>query len=113
MAQEYDRSAVLQGSQLKRELEEKPTVPAMISGQDDPLTTDNLASTNTVRKAGPGGVHALNLATNPEAQARTNNWMTLFGQSNEGMAFNEAKMIEAENAVMAGVNPEKDLTQGA
>ena len=113
MPQEFDRNAVLQGARLKRELQEQPTVPAMVSGQDDPLTSDNLALGSSIRKAGPGGVHAVNLMTNPEAQAATNNWMNLFGQSNEGMAFNQAKMIEAENAVAAGVNPEQELAQGA
>lgn len=113
MAQEYDRLAVLQGNKLKNELEEKPTVPAMVNGQEDPLTTDNLASSNSVRKAGPGGVHAVQLMTDPQAIAATDRWMQLFGQSNQGMEFNQAKMIEAENAVAAGVNPEQELAQGA
>ena len=35
---------------------------------------------------------------NPEEKARTENFMSLFGQSNEGMQFNQAKMIQAAQA---------------
>lgn len=110
MDQEYNRTAVLQGNQIKRELEEFPTIPAMANGEVDPLTTSNLAAKNNVRKAGPGGVHAVNLLTNPEAIAATENWMNLFGQSNQGMEFNQAKMIQAQDMAMASAT---DQMRGA
>ena len=97
---DFNRAAVIQGNQIKRELEEFPTVPAMVNGQDDPLTTQNLAASNEVRKAGPGGIHAINLMNNPEAMAATENWMNLFGQSNQGMEFNQAKMIQAQDVAL-------------
>ena len=101
MDQTFNRAAVLQGNQLKRQLEEFPTIPAMVNGDVDPLTSQGLAAQNTVRKAGPGGVHAINLMNNPEAIAATENWMNLFGQSNAGMEFNQAKMIQAQNMALA------------
>ena len=110
MSEAYPRAAVLQGNQLKRELEEFPTIPAMVNGDVDPLTTQSLAAKNNVRKAGPGGVHAVNLMVNPEAIAATENWMNLFGQSNQGMEFNQAKMIQAQDIAMANAT---DQMRGA
>ena len=101
MTEEYPRAAIIQGNQLKRELEEFPTIPAMVNGDVDPLTSRSLAAQNNTRKAGPGGVHALTLMNNPEAIAATENWMNLFGQSNQGMEFNQAKMIQAQNMALA------------
>jgi hypothetical protein len=35
------------------------------------------------------------LVTNPEEQMRTSDWMNRFGMSNEGMQFNQARMMMA------------------
>ena len=107
---EFDRNAIIQGSQLKRQLEEFPTVTATVNGEVDPLTTDNLATGNRVRKAGPGGVFALNLMNNPQAAAETEYWINEFGQSNEGMAFNQAKMIQAQDIALVNAT---DQMRGA
>ena len=46
------------------------------------------------RMAGLQGARALALMTDPQAQADTANWMRLFGQSVQGMEFNQAKMMQ-------------------
>ena len=104
MEQDWNRASILQGNRLKREHEENPTTFAMYDGEVDSQAPDNLASQNTVRKAGPGGIFALNLMANPVAAQRTEQWMNEFGQSVPGMEFNAAKMQQAQavsNAAMA------------
>ena len=44
---------------------------------------------------------------NPEAQKQAQSWMQLFGQSNQGMQFNQAKMLQAQPAAGAG-NPKQE-----
>ena len=43
--------------------------------------------------AGRVGQRAIDYMTDPEEQQRTNRWMEAFGMSNEGMQFNQAKMM--------------------
>ena len=44
------------------------------------------------RMAGQEGARAMEMMTNPEEANRTANWMRMFGMTNEGMQFNQAKM---------------------
>ena len=44
--------------------------------------------------AGQQGARAMALMTDPQAQADTASWMKLFGQSVQGMQFNQAKMMQ-------------------
>ena len=44
------------------------------------------------RFAGQLGQRYVEYMNNPEEQARTDMWMQAFGQSNEGVQFNQAKM---------------------
>ena len=44
------------------------------------------------RKAGQEGERAIEMMTNPEEAERTARWMRMFGMTNEGMQFNQAKM---------------------
>ena len=100
--QEWNRTSIIQGNRIKKEHEENPTTFAMYDGEVDAASSESLAASNRVRKAGPGGIFALNLMTNPVAAAETEKWMNEFGQSVPGMDFNQAKMIQAQNAAMAG-----------
>ena len=62
---------------------------------------------NAVRKAGPGGFHAMQLMNNPEAAIATNKWMNEFGQSVPGAEFNAQKMQQAQaNATLNITNQE-------
>ena len=50
------------------------------------------------RMAGQIGHRLQEYMSNPEEQARTDNWMATFELSNEGNAFNQAKMGGAPQA---------------
>ena len=43
--------------------------------------------------AGPGGAFAMQLMQDPNMQQRVANWNSRFIQSNQGMQFNQAKMM--------------------
>jgi hypothetical protein len=45
--------------------------------------------------AGPEGNRALQMMNDPNEQKRVSNWMGQFGMSNEGMQFNQARMMMA------------------
>jgi hypothetical protein len=45
--------------------------------------------------AGQMGERIRDLMTNPQEVARTQQWMGQFGMSNEGMQFNQARMMMA------------------
>ena len=47
------------------------------------------------RMAGQMGARIQDLMNNPDEVARTQNWMQQFGMSNEGMQFNQARMMMA------------------
>ncbi len=44
------------------------------------------------RMAGQQGQRAMEMMTNPEEQERTASWMKMFGLSNQGAEWNQAKM---------------------
>ena len=103
MDQEWNRTAIIQGNRSRREHEENPTTFAMYDGEVDPGSSQNLAATNSIRKAGPGGVFALNLMANPEAAVKTDKWMREFGQSVPGAEFNSAKLQQAQQVSTAAM----------
>lgn len=100
----YDRSAILNGNELRRQAEERPPTFAEYNGATDAIPATKLDITSNNRKAGPVGMRALQLMNDPEAMQATNNWMNMFGESNQGAEFNMHKQQlmnqEAEVAVM-------------
>ena len=102
----YDRASLLQGNRLRRENEERPVTFAEYNGAVDAQPSTNLDVSNQ-RMAGPVGARALELMTNPEAVAATDNWMGMFGQSNQGAEFNMTKQAMAsEQAELAVLDAE-------
>ena len=105
----YNRSDIVQGNRLRQEAEERPTTFAEYDGAVDPITPDNMDTSNQ-RMAGPVGSRALQLMNDPAALQATNNWMELFGQSNEGAAFNQTKSQQAMNRQMATAEADSQAT---
>ena len=92
----YDRQSLKSGERLRAQAEENPGTMATYNGADINEPSPGLAAKNSVRKAGPGGYHALELMNNPEAAMATNNWMEQFGQSVQGGQFNAKKEQDAQ-----------------
>lgn len=82
----FDQQSILEGNQRQRDRMETPT------SFTNPGTMERGGKT---RMAGEMGARALELMNNPAEQQRANDWMELFSDSNEGAAFNTAKMNKA------------------
>ena len=88
----YSYRDLQQGNRLKKQSEENPST----FGTNDGATTRNESpSFGTSRMAGDVGARALQLMNDPQEAKRTENWMQSFGMSNEGLQFNQAKMMMA------------------
>ena len=100
----YDKQALQSGQRMRQITEEAPGEMATYNGADMTTGTGGgLAARNEVRKAGPGGVHAMRLMNDPAAAAETNNWMEQFGLSNQGSEFNAAKTQQAEQVATLNI----------
>ena len=89
----YQPQQIIQGNRLKREAEENPGTFGTENGATFSEPVKGLDEQNGTRFAGPGGAFALRLQSDPELAARVNQWDQLFAQSNQGMEFNQAKMM--------------------
>ena len=94
----YDRQTLMEGNRLKAQAEEQPTTFAEYNGAVEPQPTSSLDLTSQTRMAGQKGARALELIQDPNAALEVNQWMNLFGQSNQGQEFNAAKMQQAMQA---------------
>jgi len=72
--------------------QETPESFGTIDGAAAPRNSGDL-SANHSRMAGKMGQRALTMINNPVEQQRTANWMQKFGMSNQGMQWNQAKMM--------------------
>lgn len=92
MAKSFNRETVVQGRLNQAAANETPNSFATINGGAKVNETSVLATPDT-RMAGQEGARAMQLMTDPVEAQRTANWMSAFGLSNQGMQWNEAKMI--------------------
>ena len=87
----YSQQDIAQGLNLRTEAQENPSPFGMNEGATQ--TTEGRPPKS--RMAGQIGQRVIDLMTNPEEQKRTQNWMQQFGMTNEGMQFNQARMMMA------------------
>lgn len=90
---QYDSAQIRQGQAAKKKAEETPTSFATEGGSSFSLPSGSLDQKNATRFAGPGGAYAQALINNPELAIKTQQWGQQFMQSNQGMQFNQAKMM--------------------
>ena len=91
MRMNYTPSAVAQGQVNKAKAQEQPNTFFTSSGIDQ-ISQQSSLDVPKQRMAGQFGHRALEYMNDPMEQERTDTWMELFGQSNEGMEFNQAKI---------------------
>ena len=87
----YSPQDIQQGVSLKRQAEEQPSNFGILDGATEQPTAAGYGK----RMAGPVGARAIQLMNDPVEQQRTQGWMQQFGMSNEGMQFNQARMMMA------------------
>ena len=89
----YDSATIRQGNANKRKAEETPTSFATEGGSSFSSPSGSLDQKNATRFAGPGGAYAMALQNDPNLAIKTQMWGQQFAQSNQGMQFNQAKMM--------------------
>ena len=94
----YDRQAILNGNQLRRQAEEQPPTFAEYNGAVDAIPGQSLQTSSSNRKAGPVGKFALDLMNNPELAQGVDRWNNLFQDSNEGAKFFATQQAQADEA---------------
>ena len=98
----YSPQDLKQGMMLRGEARETPSSFGMTDGAAQDIGDMNPPKS---RMAGQVGARIQDLMNNPQEVARTQNWMQQFGLSNEGMQFNQARMMMA--------NPQPQQQEGA
>ena len=91
MRMDYSQSGVAQGRINQSKAQEQPNTFATESGAENVTQMSNLDKPKQ-RMAGQMGHRIMEYMNDPGEQARTDSWMDMFGLSNEGMQFNQAKI---------------------
>ena len=87
----YSRANLAQGRDNQQRTQQEPNTFGVMNGIDDVTQTSRLDARPS-RKAGQEMGRLLEYLNNPDEKFRTDNWNQAFSQSNEGAAFNMAKM---------------------
>ena len=87
----YSPEDLKQGVALEQQAREQPSNSGILGGAAERPTAAGYGK----RMAGPVGARAIQLMNDPDEQQRTQGWMAQFGMSNEGMQFNQARMMMA------------------
>ena len=98
---DYSPQDIQQGNKLKNQAEETPQNFGTVDGA---IERPESAGFGKTRFAGQKGARIIELMQDPVEAQRTMNWMTQFGLSNEGMQFNQARMM------MANPQPQQEQT---
>ena len=91
MDMNYSQASVTQGRANQAKAEEQPNTFFTTNGIDQ-ISQRSSLDRPTQRMAGQFGHRALEYMNDPAEQSRTDAWMDMFGMSNQGMEFNQAKM---------------------
>ena len=93
MRMNYTPESIKMGRVNTQKSKETPNSFAMQDGASAVQETAPLDRTAEDRFAGGGGARAARLMNDPQERARVDNWMAMFGMTNQGMDFNQAKMM--------------------
>ena len=88
----FNSQSVRQGNIAKKQAEETPSTFTS-GGSSFSAPGNDLAKRSETRMAGPGGAFAMQMMQDPELAQRVQTWGQQFMQSNQGMEFNQAKMM--------------------
>ena len=87
----YSQTGVAQGRINQAKAQDTPNTFGTESGADQVTQMSKLDKPKQ-RMAGQMGHRVLEYMNDPQEQARTDSWMSMFELSNEGQQFNQAKM---------------------
>lgn len=90
---QYQPNDIAAGNINKNKSKETPNLFAEMDGAAQVTPSAPLDTSSKQRMAGPVGARALQLISDPEEARRTAVWLQKFAFSNQGMQFNQAKMM--------------------
>ena len=93
----YSQTGVAQGRINQAKSQENPNTFGMESGAEQVTQMSKLDKPKQ-RMAGQMGNRIMEYMNDPAEQSRTDSWMSMFGLSNQGMQFNQAKINGAPPA---------------
>ena len=93
MQMNYTPESIKMGRVNTQKSKETPNSFAMQDGASAVQETAPLDRTSQDRMAGGMGARAMQMMNDPAEQERVAVWMEAFGLSNQGMEFNQAKMM--------------------
>ena len=93
MKMNYTPESLSQGRANEQKAKETPNSFAMQDGVSAVEKTAPLDRTAQDRMAGGMGARAMQMLNDPAEQERVAGWMASFGMSNQGMEWNQAKMM--------------------
>jgi len=93
----YSQTGVAQGRMNQAKSQDSPNTFGTESGADQVTQMSKLDKPKQ-RMAGQMGHRIMEYMNDPAERARTDSWMDMFGLSNQGMQFNQAKINGAPPA---------------
>jgi len=87
----YTQQGVYQGRLNQAKAKEQPVTFSRENGAEQ-VNQESRMDRPKQRMAGQMGNRVLEYMNDPAERARTDSWMDMFGLSNEGSAFNQAKI---------------------
>ena len=93
MRMNYTPESIKMGRVNTQKSKETPNSFAIQDGASAVQETAPLDQTSQDRMAGGMGARAMQMMNDPAEQERVAGWMAAFGMSNQGMEFNQAKMM--------------------
>jgi hypothetical protein len=93
MNMQYSTPELSEGRVNKQKAEETPNTFATQDGVSKLERSAPLDKTSVSRMAGNAGARAMQMMTDPIEQQRVADWMGRFGMTNQGMEWNQAKMM--------------------
>ena len=91
MRMNYSSSSISQGRVNQAKANEQPNTFYTTNGVGQ-INQESSLDKPKQRMAGQYGHRLLEYLNDPQENKRTEDWMNMFGMSNEGMQFNQAKM---------------------
>lgn len=91
---DIDPRVIQDGNRLKDELKSNPSTFGSDGGVSKPQAR-SLDKSSPTRMAGEMGARYLAMVSDPSEAERTDQWMEMFGQSNQGAEFNQSKLNQA------------------
>ena len=98
----FAKEAIQQGRMNQEASAETPETFATIDSASQARDSGRDLSIQNTRMAGNVGARALAMMNNKEEIDRTADWMAKFGMSNQGMEWNQAKMMGMAPPAPAG-----------